>query len=73
MFVCYVPDERASLCYAVEGIVLSGQNSRLRSKSEAKKDSEQSMRRCVFAGFQYVCKFLNDMSAPQQDLRVQVS
>lgn len=73
MFVCYVPDERASLCYAVgvlsspakiPGCVVKVKPKRLRAEHE---------RGCVFAGFQYVCKFLNDMSAPQQDLRVQVS
>lgn len=55
MFVCYIPDERASLCYAARGIVLAGQNSRLCSKSEAKKT--QSMRGVGVQGFSMSVNF----------------
>lgn len=45
------------------GIVLPGQNSKLCSKSEA-KNTQHEHKGSVFAQFQRVCKFQNDISAP---------
>lgn len=53
MFVCYIPGERASLCYAVGLLSPLATNSRLCSKKSSRQDFTKH-ERCVFAGFPLV-------------------
>lgn len=60
MFVCYIPDESADLCYAVGVLSCLAKIPGPSRKSEAKKDSAEHEER-AFAWFQLVCKFQNNV------------
>jgi len=66
MFVCYIPGERASLCYAVGLLSPLATNSRLCSKKSSRQDFTKH-ERCVFAGFPLVVD-LKKTSSPKPGL-----